>query len=252
MYQPSTKGWMGDGETIARQREPNEVRKAAWFVLLAGAVLVAGLFGLNMADAGPITGHMGTHILLMNFVAPLVAVGVGAGSALRIPLLAQLETVLLAGMVQIALLWAWHAPSVLPAAMASHLGHLAMQASLFVAALWFWLAVFADHGAARWRPLFALLLTGKLFCLLGVLLIFAPRTIYSLAPLAAGGLSPAERLADQQLAGLLMVVVCPLTYLTASVVIAARWLRDLSRRTPDLDYRIIGTTPDLSQGPGRP
>jgi putative membrane protein len=58
--------------------------------------------------------------------------------------------------------------------------------------------------------------------LLGALFTFSPRLVY------AAGMSGAHHsqigLADQQLAGLMMIVACPLTYVLAAVVIASRWL----------------------------
>jgi putative membrane protein len=102
-----------------------------------------------------------------------------------------------------------------------------MHLSLAAAALWFWLAVLSDRSALRWRALVALALTGKLFCLLGVLLVFAPRLLYAAHPVAPGQ-PVAAGLADQQLAGLMMVVACPLTYVLAAVIIAARGLRDIA------------------------
>jgi putative membrane protein len=49
-----------------------------------------------------------------------------------------------------------------------------------------------------------------------VLITFAPRAIY--------GHAHAGALADQQLGGLIMLIVCPLTYILAAVVIVTRWL----------------------------
>lgn len=67
----------------------------------------------------------------------------------------------------------------------------------------------------------ALLLTGKLACLLGALLIFAPRELYRLHGLPS--------LEDQQLAGLLMITACPLSYVVAGVAMAAQAIGDLER-----------------------
>lgn len=107
-----------------------------------------------------------------------------------------------------------------------------MQLSLLAAAIWFWLAVLASGGTARWRALVALLVTSKLFCLLGVLLVFSPRLLYPMLTLGhhagAPGSISGDLLADQHFAGLLMLVACPLTYLAAGVAIAAQWLRELS------------------------
>jgi len=107
--------------------------------------------------------------------------------------------------------------------MKGHAGTLLMQATLFFSALWFWLTVFNQTGEHLWRAVIALLLTGKLFCLIAVLLIFAPRVLYGMTAINM----PIE-LADQQLAGLLMVTVCPITYVLAAVVLISRWFQTLS------------------------
>ena len=72
-------------------------------------------------------------------------------------------------------------------------------------------------------------MTAKLFCLLGALLVLAPRPIYAAHsgphhPVVPSGLTALE---DQQLAGLLMLAACALTYVAAGAIIAARWLREL-------------------------
>lgn len=166
---------------------------------------------------GPLSGQMAAHIVLMNLLAPLVALLLGRRTSRRVAAALGPAT-----LVQLLLLWALHLPGVTAAAYAL-LPHAAMQALLFAAALWFWLAVFATAGERRWRALLALLVTSKLFCLLGVLLTFAPRPLYE------HGTGHAVTMADQQLAGLLMIVACPASYLLAAVVIAVRWLRVLER-----------------------
>ncbi|HET6628164.1 MAG TPA: cytochrome c oxidase assembly protein [Woeseiaceae bacterium] len=169
---------------------------------------------------GHLAAQMLAHILLMNAVAPLLAIAAHAAAPRSWPTL-----LVPAAVVQVAALWAWHAPPVLEAAMHSDLLHLAMQASLLLVAFWFWWAIFSRREA-RWRAIVALLVTGKLFCLLGVLLVFAPRALYGLTGSA---------LPDQQLAGLLMLIACPATYIVAGVVVAARWLGhiDSESRSPN-------------------
>ena len=162
---------------------------------------------------GHLAAQMLTHILLMSAVAPLLAFAAHRHLPPR-----RARFVVPATVAQLAALWAWHSPPAMDAAMRSGVLHAAMLLSLLAAACWFWLAIF-DARERRWRAILALLVTGKLFCLLGVLLVFAPRALYSgLATLPAGAL------ADQQLAGLLMLIACPATYVAAGVVIAARWL----------------------------
>jgi putative membrane protein len=165
---------------------------------------------------------MAVHILLMNLLAPVLALAarrylrLALGQAIGVP-----THVEIAAVVQLAMVWTWHAPPVLAATHGNHLLHFAMQASLFGPALWFWASLFALEGNARWRGIIALLFTSKIFCLLGILLLFAPRAIY-------GGFgNGAAVVADQQAAGLLMLVACPAAYVLTGIIIAARWFGDL-------------------------
>jgi putative membrane protein len=197
---------------------------AAIFLLAAG-----GLLAVATIPLGPVTSHMCAHIWLMNAVAPAVAL-VAAGNGTNSPA-ASGAALVAATVAQMALLWAAHAPPVLHAASTSSVLHFLMQLSLFASALWFWRVVLAQRGAARWRSLLALLVSGKLFCLLAVLLVFAPRFFYGGHELGHSNVgSNVDQLADQHLAGLLMLVVCPLSYVAAAVVIAAQWLREVAAR----------------------
>ncbi len=108
---------------------------------------------------------------------------------------------------------------------------LTMDASLTAEAAWFWLAIYATPAAGRWRAIFALLVTGKLFCLLGALLVFAPRSLFGAMMLGPDAVPMSESLADQQLAGLVMLVVCPLIYITAGLVLASRWFLTLEAQS---------------------
>lgn len=177
-----------------------------------------------LAPGTPLADHMAIHLLSMNFASPLAVLAWQAYfpsfRTRRIPLA-------LATILQIALLWGWHAPAALEAALAEPALHLTMQVSLFGSALWFWAAVFDATGAQRWRALFALLVTGKLFCLLGILMVFAPRALYALAAVGHAHGAAGSALEDQQLAGLLMITACPLTFVLAGVAIAAHWLLEL-------------------------
>lgn len=206
--------------------------------------IIPGLF----ADLGygHLSAHMAQHILTMNFIAPIVAFGL-----LRYGPLGRISRrnphewgswlgswLALAVALQIGALWFWHAPGVFEWAMAGRWPGAFMHASLFLIALLFWVCVLDIDGHSRWKPIAALLVTGKLFCLLGALFVFAPRALYDM-PFAHGYLSQAQghslaasTLADQQLAGLLMVAACPLTYIVAGVVIATRWILDLESEYP--------------------
>jgi putative membrane protein len=180
-----------------------------------------------LSSVGPLTVHMAVHLLLMNAIAP-AAVVVAYRFIRAHP--RKAASVFPAMAVQLGLLWMWHAPPLLSRALEWHALHLCMQASLLLSALWFWSAVFSLHGSDRWRGLLALLLTSKIFCLLGVLFVFAPRLLYPESLLAGAHHAHhalTSSLADQQLAGLLMLVVCPASYLTAGVIMAAKWVFEI-------------------------
>jgi putative membrane protein len=139
----------------------------------------------------------------------------------------------LATAAQLALLWGWHSPPALATAMSNPAVMLAMTASLTVAAAVFWLAIYVTPATGRWRAIFALLITGKLFCLLGALLVFAPRSLFATMTGESDAVLISGNLADQQLAGLVMLVVCPLIYVTAGVVLASRWFLGLEAESRD-------------------
>ncbi|MCA1490327.1 cytochrome c oxidase assembly protein [Ensifer sp. NBAIM29] len=173
---------------------------------------------------GPLASHMVMHILLMNLLAPLAAMSAcafwqqgrePAGGALAFATAAQLLS-----------LWLWHAPPLLTRALASAPLHLLMYGSLLLTAFLFWWVVLRFRGNHSWKPILSLLVTSKLYCVLGVLFLFAPRVLFTgiAGDPGTGAPTPEAVLADQQLAGLLMLTACPATYILGGIVLGARWL----------------------------
>ena len=164
-------------------------------------------------DLGPLSLHMSAHILAMNVVTPILA-------ALLITRSRPLSPAWLwaAALVQLAALWGAHLPSVHGAAAASHLLQVGMHGILLLASLTFWSAVLVLPDARRWHGIAALLLSGKIVCFLAVLLVFAPRALYG----NHLHIPDMPALADQQLAGLLMIAACPLSYLLAAIIITVQ------------------------------
>jgi putative membrane protein len=91
-----------------------------------------------------------------------------------------------------------------------------MHALLACLALAFWTALLSLSRTQRWHSPIVLFVTGKLACLLAAFLIFSPRLLYASIDHAA---HMQIGIADQQLAGLLMIVACPLSYLTTAVLL---------------------------------
>lgn len=192
-----------------------------------GASLWASFAVGTTLGLGPLSRHMIDHIALLVVAAPV------AGWVLRdtIPTPSMGAFAIIVAL-HIALIWAWHLPPVFDAAQGGHALHIAMSVSLFAVGLLFWRAVLG-LGEHRWQAILALLLTGKLFCLFAALLVFAPRLLYMGLDHAHHAHGGASGLADQQLAGLIMLAICPLAYVTSGVVIAARWLLDIERKSPE-------------------
>lgn len=125
-----------------------------------------------------------------------------------------------------ALLWSWHSPPIQYATHASPALALGLHAALLAAAVAFWSAVIAS--ANRWQPILALLLSGKLACLIGALLVFSPRLLYaSICYGQSVDLDTGAALADQHLAGLLMLAACPLSYILAAIVLTTQEIANL-------------------------
>jgi putative membrane protein len=205
---------------VARRETFGVLSEAAHAPLLSAlAVGAGGTWVVALVDLGPVANHMALHIASMNIVAPLAAVAVRAywrGSRIA-P--AQLW---LAALAQMIVLWGAHVPTIHHLSHASLIAGVLMQSTLFLAALFFWLAIF-DALTARWNAIAALLVSGKLACLLGALLIFAPRPLFGSMQHGEGQvLLGAMALDDQHLAGLFMVTACPLSYVLAAIVLTTR------------------------------
>jgi putative membrane protein len=207
-------------------------------VASAAAVLVAGASILLIYDLGDFSGHMMLHIASMNVVAPLLAGW--AIIASRRTAATRASWLWIAALLQIVLLWTSHSPAVHNLVVQPPALWLAMQGVLFLSAFLFWFALLTISAAARWHTIPALLLTGKLACLLAALLIFSPRALYGAADhlIHAAGHSPGLRaLDDQHLAGLLMITACPLSYLVAAVIITVQLIGRPETPAADLPHR---------------
>jgi putative membrane protein len=185
-------------------------------------VLVGGAIVLLEHELGAASAHMAVHIASMNLIAPLAAAILVLNPLAR-P--SRPSTLWTAAVIQLVLLWSWHAPALQQLVSMSHSAMIASHGVLFVSALCFWWSLLRLVGSDRWHAIAVVLMTGKFACLLGVLLTFSPRLLRG-----SEGLHHGSTLSDQQLAGLLMVAACPLSYLVAGVVLAAQ-LIDALRST---------------------
>jgi len=192
--------------------------------LTTGLVLLAAVWigPLPQVAAGSFAAHMAIHMTVVAIAAPLLAIGL-AGSrfdpARRMPLA---FAAIPASLVELVVVWVWHAPALHHAAATSTAAFAAEQASFLAAGLFFWRSVLAATGTqARIENngLVALLLTFAHMTLLGALFALTPRPLYH-----TGLASQAAALADQQLGGVLMLAVSACSYIAAGLWMASRIL----------------------------
>lgn len=211
------------------------------------ALVAALVWPLDAMGESLFAAHMGQHIVLMGAAAPLLVLGLPvptilrtfprswqrqlAAVAARRPWRATWEfatVTLTTAALQLIVFLVWHIPPAIALALHSDAVHSVMHASLFASALLFWSAMRrAEFGSG----LAALVITFKISLLLGALLAFAPSAFYTAYGdrVSAWGYSLLE---DQQLAGILMMVIGAGMYLKASVIWMAAWLISLEQRHP--------------------
>jgi putative membrane protein len=177
---------------------------------------------------GPFAAHMAGHMLLVAVAAPLLAAALARGAGHLTRRMAALCPPVPASLLELLLVWGWHAPALHRAARAGGVAHLAEQAAFLLAGFWLWATALARDAAGRPargpEGILALLLTATHMTLLGVLLALAPRALF-----AHGHTPPADPvlLADQELGGIIMLTVGGIAYLAGGLSLLAELLRAL-------------------------
>ncbi len=192
--------------------------------LAAGAAFL--LLGWAFAGSGfGMIGHMAGHMIAVAVAAPLLAfaiAGTPADPATRFP---RIVTPLAMSVVELVVVWSWHVPALRLAAEAYPFVLIAEQASFLVAGLLLWSAALGAAGDARWARraggVAAMLLTSMHMTLLGALIGLAPRPLYA-GLHAAHGMEP---LADQQVGGVVMLMIGAAAYFFGGLAMLASLLR---------------------------
>ena len=191
----------------------------------------AALLGLWL---GPLPGmtrdsfaaHMALHMGVVAVAAPLIAFGVAGGKFDPVDRAPRWFPPIPLSLVELVVVWAWHAPGLHHAARHAAFGLVAEQATFFLAGLLVWLSsVGGQRGQRAERTgagITALLLTSMHMTLLGALLALTPRVLYGHHEHAAGALTPLD---DQHLGGAIMLVVGGAAYLAGGLWLTARLVR---------------------------
>lgn len=197
--------------------------------LTAGLVLLALIWAgpLLGGDGSSFTARMLAHLGVVALAAPLFALGV-AGTRWDISGRSRIFSPVPASLVELAVVWGWHAPALRALAAGSAWVTAVEQASFLLSGLLLWLACFGrggtTGGARHAVGAFAMLLTSMHMTLLGVLLALAPRPFYAGGQVTCLGFTLTAQ-QDQELGGVLMLLVGAAVYLTGGVVLLGRLLR---------------------------
>ncbi|NIJ29443.1 putative membrane protein [Sphingomonas insulae] len=189
-------------------------------IALAGGLVLLPI-GWTLSHHG-MSGHMAAHMIAVAIAAPLLALALQGGRydpATRWP---RLAAPLPAAMIEAVIVWGWHVPALRGLAMHRPIASIAEQASFLAAGLMLWSAVLAPrHRAAG---VGALLVTSMHMTLLGALIGLAPRPLY----MHQGP----EALADQQVAGVIMLLVGGIAYLVGGLAMLGRLLHTRPEARP--------------------
>jgi putative membrane protein len=199
-----------------------------------------GLITLAAAWLGPLpalareffSAHMAMHMTVVALAAPLLALGIGGGAfdpARKAP---RWFAPIQASMIELVVVWAWHAPALHHAARHHGAALVAEQGMFFAASLFLWLSALGGDdrasGKRRAAGVVGLLLTAMHMTLLGALLALAPRPLYAHLDERATAFTSLTALDDQHLGGAIMLVVGAISYLTGGLWLTIRLLRQPS------------------------
>ena len=191
------------------------------------AALVLGLGVLLVCWFGPLpervpssfAAHMTLHMAVTGIAAPLIAAGLAPRISEWRVLARPGGLAVAASLVDLVVIWAWHAPALHRAARARPEVLALEQASFALVAVAVWTVALAAppgrRAEAALAGALALFFTSMHMTLLGALLALAPRPLFG----------HAHGLADQQLGGAVMLMVGAVVYLAGGLALVARVLR---------------------------
>lgn len=204
--------------------------RGALLLLGVSTLLVVWLGPLSSLAPGSFSAHMTMHMGVVAVAAPALAIGLAGGRFDPVRRAPQWFPPVPASLVELAVVWSWHAPTPHAFARGTTTGLVLEQGSFLASGLLVWLAAFGgdvgERGERTAAGIVALLLTSMHMTLLGALLALPTRPLYPHCAHAPGPLGP---LHDQQLGGAIMLVVGGVAYLFGGLGLTARLLREKSR-----------------------
>jgi putative membrane protein len=198
--------------------------------------LAAGIAILAAAWLGPLPGlathsfaaHMTMHIAVVAVAAPLLALAVAGTRTDPVGAMPFLVAPIPASMAELVVVWAWHVPALHHAARNETAAFVLEQGSFVVAGVLLWIA--AIGGTQEQRRLragsgiAALLFTSMHMTLLGALFALGNRPLFEHTPSS----DALTAVTDQQLGGVIMLLVGGASYLLGGLALTAVALRSRS------------------------
>jgi putative membrane protein len=195
------------------------------FALVAGLVVLASIWlgPLPNAASDSFAAHMTMHMAVVAVGAPLIAVAMAGTAFDPVRAMPRLMAPVAMSLVELVVVWGWHAPALHHAVRRDPLILVLEQASFFAAGFLLWIAAVGgdrEHRASREAAgIVALLFTSMHMTLLGALFTLANRPVF------ARSAEDAPALSDQHLGGAIMLVVGGVSYLAGGLWLTARMLR---------------------------
>jgi putative membrane protein len=207
-------------------------------LLVSGLVTLAAAWFTDLPSVlpGPFSQHMSVHMAVVAVAAPLLTFAVAGTRFDPVRVAPRLFPAVPISVVELVVVWLWHAPRLHHFARHSTAGLVLEQGTFLLSGLLVWLASFGGARHAREDRLgagvLALLLTSMHMTLLGALLALPPRPLYEHAAhpdqgaQGHGGHTVAiDALADQHLGGAIMLLVGGISYLFGGLWLTAQLLR---------------------------
>lgn len=197
---------------------------------MSRAMILLGLTLLALAWLGPLprhvpqsfTAHMVLHMMVVGIAVPILAFGLAPRFSETRLMRSQLALPVAVSLLDLVVVWGWHAPLLHDASRASP-WVLALEQGMFaLVSLLVWLlalgAATGRRGEAALAGALTLFFTSMHMTLLGALIGLATRPIYHHG-------HGADPLADQQIGGAIMLVIGGVIYLAGGLWLVARVLR---------------------------
>jgi putative membrane protein len=196
-------------------------------------LLILGLLVLAVVWLGPLPhlasnaffAHMTMHMGVVAVAAPLIALGIAGERFDPIRKAPRLFAPIPASMLELLVVWAWHAPALHHAAR-HHSPTLVVEQGMFLfTGVFMWLSAFGgddwNNRGRRGAGVIGLLLTSMHMTLLGALLALTPRPLYA----HVGGLAGLTSIEDQHLGGAIMLAVGGVSYLAGGLWLMGHLIR---------------------------